>query len=635
MEIKELEEKIKQAQDDYYNGEAKLTDQQFDEMWNELQEKDPDNEIFKKVGQDSGSAFAKAKHMMLCGSQNKSNETYEFIEWYNKYGMNKELLVEYKCDGSSIELQYENGKFTKAVSRGNGVIGDDVTENISKAQGVVKELKDSTFTGSVRGEVLLFHDTFDKYFKDSNANCRNTANGIMKRKNSEYANLLNVVCYDVYNQHDPDYFKKEIDKINWLKDQKFDVVMSFHMAGLKAPKDIIDLRDKLSTTRFSTIEYDIDGLVIKCMDIDKEDMKKVRPDKQIAFKFILSEQPTIVRKVEWYANGKTRTPVAICDPVYLCGTTVQRANLCNPSIIFDHLHLKIGSKVMMVKRGEIIPKIDRVLDTPPNATDIVVPDTCEFCGSKLIVKPTKVYCPNRSCVNTIVHRIVKWVNVNKIYGLGPALAEALVREGIITKVKDLYTTKVEEISNVMSPKVARKIIDNINRTQNITLAKFIAGYDLDNIGELMIEKVIEAKKIKNLEELLKLTPSDIERIPGFAGLASQNLYDELHMYETELRELNGVLRVEGYNDNIPEDQQANYVAGKTFVFTGPLMTMTRDQAKEMVLKLGGKFGTSVTSNTNYLVTNEESTSRKYQEATKLGVPIINEKQFYELIHTKI
>lgn len=635
MEIKELEEKIKQAQDDYYNGMGKISDQEFDDMWNELQEKDPDNEIFKKVGKDSGSAFAKAKHMMICGSQNKCNETSEFLDWYNKFGREKELIVEYKCDGSSIELQYENGKFIKAVSRGNGVIGDDVTENISKAQGVVKELKDSDFTGSVRGEVLLFHNTFNKYFKDSNANCRNTANGIMKRKNSEYANLLNIICYDVYNQHDPDYFKKEIDKINWLKDQKFDVVTYFYMAGLNSSQDIIDLRDKLSSSRFSTIEYDIDGLVIKCMDIDKDDMKKVRPDKQIAFKFILSEQPTIVRKVEWYANGKTRTPVAVCDPVYLCGTTVQRANLCNPSIIFDHLHLKIRSRVMMVKRGEIIPKIDRVLDTPSDATDIIIPDTCEFCGSKLIIKPTKVYCPNRSCVNTIVHRIVKWVNVNKIYGLGPALAEALVREGIITKIKDLYTTKVEEISNVMSPKIARKIIENINRTQNISLAKFIAGYDLDNVGELMIEKVIETKKIKNLEELLNLTPSDIERIPGFAGLASQNLYDELHAYETELRDLNKILSVEGYKDNIPNDQLANYVAGKVFVFTGPLMTMSRDQAKEIVLKLGGKFGTNVTSNTNYLVTNEESTSRKYQEAIKLSIPIINEKQFYELIHTKI
>ena len=632
-EIQELENKILEAQKAYYNtGNSMMSDQEFDELWNRLSEIDPNNKIFTKVGQDSSLGFAKVKHIMTCGSQNKCNEAEEFRDWYYKHAIDQDLLVEYKCDGSSIELQYENGKFMKAVSRGNGEIGDDVTDNISKAQFVVKELQDKEFTGAVRGEVLLFHDTFEKYCKDS-ANCRNAANGIMKRKNSEKANLLSVVVYDVLNIHDPDFFKKEIDKLEWLKTQKFKTIESFYMHGSHTLEEIIALRDRLSTERFRTIEYDIDGLVIKTMKIDNDDLRKTRPDKQIAFKFILSEQPTMVRDVEWYANGKTRTPVAVCDPVYLCGTTVQKANLCNLQII-KALGVKIGSKVMMVKRGEIIPKIDRVLDTPINAKDIIPPDHCEYCGSKLIIKPTTVYCPNRSCINTLVHRIVKWVSVNKIYGLGPALAEALVREGIISNVKDLYSTKIEDMSKVMSPKIARKIIDNINNTRSMPLAKFIGGYDLDGIGETLIEKIIEAKRIEKLNQLLRLTPYEIQQIPGFAGLSSESICEELRIYSEELTELANYVSIKEA-PSVPENQMPTGILGNTFVFTGALMTMSRNEAKELVTKLGGSFGTSVTSNTDYLVTNEASGSSKYLTAQKLGVKIINEEQFLNLANTKI
>ena len=628
MEIQDLVSKIKEAQDAYYNGEdVTMSDAEFDALWNELTEKDPTNPILHKVGQDSGSAFEKVQHIMPMTSQQKSTNAEEFRDWARKHPRD-EYIVQNKCDGSSIELQYIDGVLTKAITRGNGVIGDDVTENIKQITNCPHILKDTSFRGAVRGEVVLFHDTFEKHFKDK-ANCRNAANGIMKRKNSKEAGYLSIIAYDTFRSIGKQ-FETEYEKFQWICDNGFTAVETYYMSDIE---DIIKFRDELSTSRFKDVVYDIDGLVIKCPEVDFEDQKRDRPEKQIAFKFILSEQVTTVRSVEWSVNGKTRTPVANCDPVFLCGTNVKRANICNIGLI-RKIGLKIGSKVVMVKRGEIIPKIERVVLTPPDAIDIQFPEVCECCGTKLVSTDTQLYCPNKNCPNTLIHRLIKWGSINDIYGLGPSVAEDLYNNGIKT-VKDLYKASVSDISKaIKSDKKAEKLKASIDKARNVPLNKFIAGYDLDEIGVVTINNIYKALPKPTLKSFLDITNSELESCSGFSEISAENICSQFKEFKSDLIDLSIIVGVKMPNtksEKITYDGGVSHLFDVHVAFTGELTSMKRSKAEEMLRDVGGFVDSKVTKKTKFVVSNGPSTSSKYTDAVANGVEIINEEDFFKLL----
>ena len=627
--IKELTTLIKKYQDSYYNGESEISDQEFDALWNELTSIDPENPILHTIGMDSGSVFKKCEHLIHMFSQNKAEDHFAFRKWAKDHYEKEGYVVQNKCDGSSIELQYEKGKFVKAITRGNGYIGDDVTCNIVKANGYPKELNDVKFSGSVRGEVLIFHEIFNKYLKDSK-NFRNAANGIMKRKNSENANMLNIVVYDVYDKNKT--FKTELEKIEWMRNNGFDVVDT---KIIKDIEDIIKYRDEISIDRFSMISYDIDGIVIKCNDVDVLDSERDRPLRQIAFKFSLDEQPTIVKDVEWSVCGKTRTPVAICDPVYLCGTTVQRANLVNIGLI-NSMNLKIGSKVMMVKRGEIIPKIERVIFTPDNFKEIEFPKECEYCGSKLVSSETQLYCPNKKCSNTLIHRLIRWCSVNKIYGIGEKIAELLYKSGIKT-IKDLYNCSETELCRCLgSEKIGNKIYPIIQKTKNeMNVGRFIAGYDIDGVGEKTVKNICEVLKPSTLEELLNLKEEDLKNHSGFSDISSKNIYNQFNENKDDLIELSKIINVKieyKSKSNTSTSNGIPWLSDKNIAITGNLNTMNREKARELIESVDGKLVSSVNKNTDFLVTNDpDGNSSKLVSARKLGIKIINESEFINLL----
>ena len=627
--IAELEKLIVKYQKSYYDGEGEISDAEFDKLWDELKLLDPANPILHKVGADSGN-FAKAPHVMPMGSQEKAASPEEFLEWAQKHNY-PEYLVEFKLDGASLELQYKDGRLLRAVTRGDGSVGDVITDNAVKMQGVVPVLENSNFTGGIRGEVIMTHYVHDKFFADM-ANCRNAANGLMKRKDGEGSENLTLICYDVWATEGDQPFEDEEGKLSFLRNKGFNTVK---LAICSSAEDVISYRARIMEER-KNLDYDIDGLVIKERVVNHEDASRARPDRQIAFKFSLEEAVSILRSVEWNETGATYTPVAVFDPVELNGTTVRRASLVNTNTI-NSLGVKIGSRVVVVKRGEIIPKIMGVVEVKDGDVldEIPVPSRCSCCGSSLIDEGTRLYCPNKDCSKKILHRLLKWVSVVDIRDLGETLVTELFNTKKVTSITDIYSLTVEDLTpyfldeeSIKKEKKslgAQKVFDSIQAHRKISLSKFIAGFDIEGVGEVVVDSLI-AGGFNSLEKILGAREEEIASVYRFAEITARTLVSGLRECESEIRDLveNGVLDI--------VESVAGKFTGKSFCFTGELNTMKRADAQNLVKEKGGAVKSSVVKGLSYLVTNDTSSgSSKNRKAAELGIPVINEQQFLELL----
>lgn len=633
--VQELEQLIVRYQDSYYNGESEVSDAEFDLLWDELKRLDPANPILHRVGADNGS-FAKASHVMPMGSQEKAANPQEFMAWAQKH-VYPEYLVEYKLDGASLELQYRDGLLVQAVTRGDGTTGDVITENAKKMHGVMTALyvgaKRDSFTGGVRGEVIMRHQVHDKHFPDK-ANCRNAANGLMKRKDGNGSEYLDVIAYDVWSTEGKQPYADEEEKLAWLTQRGFTAVPLYiaHSA-----EEVISYREKVMQER-KNLDYDIDGLVIKERTVNHTDALRDRPDRQIAFKFALEQAQSIVRSVEWSQSGATYTPVAVFDPVPLNGTKVKRASLSNPNNIRS-LGVKIGSTVTVVKGGEIIPKIIAAThDSSEKCSDIVFPTECATCKTPLVDEGTRLYCPNRQCPERMLHQILKWDSVVDIRGFGDTLVRSLFADGLVRSISDIYSLTEEKLtpyfltqkSQTQEKKSlgAEKVYKSIQSRRKINLVRFIAGFDIEGIGEALVELLV-SEGYDTLEKLFALSEEQVSSVHGFADIMAHTFVQGLKENKEEMLSLvsSGTITIEQVLA-----KGEGKLNGKSFCFTGELLSMKRSDAQELVKQNGGSVKSSVVKDLSYLVTNDTSSgSSKNAKAASLGIPVISEKEFLELL----
>jgi DNA ligase (NAD+) len=630
--IVELESLVRKHQNLYYNGQPEISDAEFDALWDELRELDPGNRLFETVGADAADGWPKTRHLIPMGSQEKASNPEDFLAWCAKVG-HPEYIVQYKLDGASLELQYEEGRLVKAVTRGDGEVGDDITPNASKMRGVIARLKED-FTGGVRGEVLMSHEVHDSKHAEK-ANCRNAANGLMKRKDGVGVEDLDLVCYDatgtvpaasdLFGPAGVLPFADEVDKVVWLRRMGFE---TSPQEIFSKPEEVVDYRARVMDRRPS-LPFDIDGLVVKGRAIDPEDLARPRPEKQIAFKFSLEEAISTLREIEWSESGASFTPIGIVDPVRLAGTTVQRANLVNTNII-KGMDLRIGSRVIMTKRGEIIPKIEGLVENPEGTREIEVPSRCS-CGEALVDEGTRLYCPNPDCPKKLRHRIEKWLSVLDVRDFGSVIVGKLLDSGRLRSIPDLYGLEPEELAEYdrMGDTLARKILHNLEAKSEVSLARFVAGFDIEGIGELITEKAIAAG-FDSLEKLRGAKIEELAVVDGLGEITARSIIQGLAVLKSEMDELlaSGAVRI------LPPNVSGPF-AGKSFCFTGELSSMKRPEAEALVRSLGGTAKSSVTKGLSYLVTNDPSSgSEKNKKATSYGVGIVDEEEFLRMAGRK-
>ena len=627
--IETLEKLILQYQKSYYSGEEEISDGEFDLLWDELKKLAPESPVIRGIGSEAGvDGFPKVKHIIPMGSQEKAAGPQEFRAWAKKLNL-PGFLVQYKLDGASLELQYIGGNLTHAVTRGDGVTGDDITSN-ARRMAHVKDALGLPFSGGVRGEVVMTRKVWqDKY--SQKANCRNAANGIMRRKDGSGCEDLLFIAYDATENSDDNFFTDEYKKVQWLEKRGFKIAET---KILESTEDVIEYREEIAEKR-DALPYDIDGLVVKDIVTDMNDLRRARPEKQIAFKFELEIAFSILKSIEWSESGATYTPIGIIEPVRLAGTTVQRANLNNPGLI-RAMGLKIGSVVSVVKRGEIIPKIEGLappgalpLELPPEE-EIVFPEKCSVCDSLLVDGGTRLFCPNAACPKRLLHRLEKWVSVLNIRELGEKLIGQLFEKERVRKIADLYTLSADELAlfDRMGNLSAAKVIRHIQTPRELSLAVFIAGFDLDGIAETTVEK-ITAAGFNTLEKIRSASVEGLADVYGLGEITAKTIADGL---KETASEMDAVLSSGFIKLAQPLPQGKMPLSGLSFCFTGELVSMKRSQAEEKVKALGAATKTSVVKGLSYLVTNDpQSGSSKNKKARELGISIISEKEFLAMI----
>jgi DNA ligase (NAD+) len=642
--INELEALIQKYQASYYNGEAEISDGEFDLLWDELKNLAPQSDVLKKVGSGPDTdGFPKARHLIPMGSQDKASNPQEFIEWAEKMGLEtekdasltkkkdrltKKFIVQYKLDGASLELQYEKGKLVRAVTRGDGIIGDDITDNARRMIGVVQKM-DVSFTGGVRGEVIMTHDVWNGKYP-AKANCRNAANGLMRRKDGEGCEDLEVIVYDASASDDDKFFKDELQKLKWLEQRGFKTTET---KSFTTAQEIIAYREKIAAER-ENLPFDIDGLVVKDVETDMSDLRKARPEKQIAFKFELETAFSVLREVIWSESGATYTPIGVVDPVRLAGTTVKRANLNNPDMIRS-MGLKIGSTVSVVKRGEIIPKIEGLapVSSKEKTQEIEFPKICGVCNTELVDAGTRLYCPNPACPKRLLHRLEKWVSVLDIRELGEKLLRQLFEKNRVTNIHEMYTLTAEELAEFdrMGELSAAKVIRHIQTKRELSLAVFTAGFDLEGVAETTMEK-IAAAGFDTLEKLRSASVADLAAVYGLGEITASVITEGLKECAAEM---DSVLKTGVITIAPPPSEESQPMRGLSFCFTGELNSMKRGEAEEKIKSLGAQSKSSVVKGLTYLVTNDPSSgSSKNKKARELGIKIINEDEFLALLNSE-
>lgn len=614
-----LEQQIAQAQDAYYNGEAVMEDGAYDLLMEELAAINTEHPLLVKVGAEPVSEWKKEKHLFQLGSLYKVNTAEQIENWIEETLEGRSVVVSEKLDGLSLGCRYDKGELVSAILRGNGLEGENILVNVLKMQGVVNSVPN--FTGVVRGEIILTKSNLAKHFPDY-ANPRNAASGLCRRLDGEGCQHLSFIAYQVFGNG----FTPETETFDFLQTHQFLVP---HWQECRTPEEVITLWQEYQDSKRDGLDYEIDGLVMACNDILFQmglGSTNLRAKGKMAIKFPNQLVQTTVKEVRWEVGNMGRVnPVCWFDEVDLFGAKVQKASAYNMDYI-EKLGIGVGAEILCTRAGEIIPRVEKVIKAAIEVAK--APTECPLCGTAILEVGKYLTCPNQDCGARVSGRIKNWVKELDLLELGEKVIDKLIEAGLVETVADLYCLSVKEISELerMGERSAENIINSIWKQTTIGLDVFLGALSIPLIGQATI-KLLMADGFDTLEKINGMSVEEMLFVKGMGNARANSLYQGLRDNAELIEELleNGI-QIRGKK---MEETTKKKLYGKSFVFTGTA-THPRKVLQQMVEDNGGTNRSSVSKEVSYLVC-EDATTTKSAKAQKLGVAVINEEEFLEMI----
>ena len=653
--IKELREAIDRAAKLYYVDDSpEISDYEYDMMFKELlelEEKYPEyaspDSPTKRVGGAALSKFEKVTHSVRMGSLSdvfSFEETEDFLtKIADTLGYDTYFSVEPKIDGLSVSLEYRNGKLTVGSTRGDGIVGEDVTENLRTIRSIPLTLPDALPLLEVRGEVYMPRKSFAKLNEECEeagaktfANPRNAAAGSLRQLDSKITAKrgLDIFVFNI-QQCVGKTFTSHTESLEYLESQGFHVITD--RKKLCGTQSILERITDLGKLR-PKLPYDIDGVVIKADDLSERTEigeNTSTPKWAAAYKFPPEQAKTKVEDIVIQV-GRTGvlTPKAILSPVRVAGSTVSAATLHNIDFIMEK-DIRVGDTVILQKAGDIIPEIVSVCTDARDGTQAPykMPSFCPSCGeavSKADDEAATRCTNNTSCPAQIERSIEHFASRDamNIEGMGPAVVKLLIGAGLISKVSDIYALSTENVENLerMGKKSAENLIKAIESSKTRGLDKLIFALGIRNVGEKAAKSL--ALRFEDIEALFSATEEDIIAIEDFGAITATDVVNFFSHPQT--RAFVDELKAHGVTTKYESDKKGDFLSGYTFVLTGTLPTLSRADASAMIESFGGKCSGSVSKKTSFVLAGEEAGS-KLTKAQSLGIKIIDEEKFLLMI----
>ncbi|MGE5416187.1 MAG: NAD-dependent DNA ligase LigA [Acidobacteriota bacterium] len=656
--IKELREEIRKYDHHYYVLDDPLvTDKQYDEVMKELQALEKDNPALitpdsptQRVGGEPLPGFSTVTHRVPLLSLDNAFSEQDLLDFNRrvaeKLGSQEQSYVcELKIDGVSIALVYENGVLISGATRGDGVVGEDVTANIRTIKSIPLILKDPVPRLEVRGEVYIPKQDFARLNQEREekgektfANPRNSAAGSLRQLDPRMTATrpLRVFIYDIMYVEGAEIRNQE-EVLSFLAQQGFPV--NPHWRRVLGSVGIYGYCQDWEQQRHD-LGYETDGVVIKLdlLNAREEVGNTIKsPRWAIAFKFPAEEKETEIIDIELNV-GRTGiiTPTAVMAPVFIAGSTVSRASLHNFDLMQER-DIRKGDKVLIHKAGDVIPEVIRPLIEKRNGRELLLmpPDNCPVCGAGVVRYEGEVAyrCDNLNCPARLKESLVFFASreAMDIEGLGPSLVEQLVDEGLVMSIVDLYRLQLERLVQLerMGQKKAENLLKALEDSKKRPLSRLLNALGIRFVGGKTAK--ILAAQYRSIQAIAAARPDELREIPEIGD----KIADSVAAFFAESMNMEMIERLQEVGLNMIEEVAAfgsGELAGKTFVLTGGLEGLTRQQASEMIERSGGKVTSSVSKSTDYVVAGADPGS-KYEKAVSLGITILNEQEFLALFNS--